>query len=226
MTHKLMVKTHNKTGLKYLCKTDRDDPHEYKGSGTYWKRHLAEHGDDITTEIIFETADMEEFKVKGLYYSNLWNIVTSKEWANLTPEQGSGGDTVSNKFWITNGEVDQYLNKGEEIPDGWKKGRSTGAFKNSEMQREFSRRVDRTKSSERLRSAWAEGRFVRDHSKCGRKGDLHPAKRQEVKDKISLRNSKPVTVKGVNFKSINEAVTFFNVKRHVIDRWRKDEGSY
>lgn len=88
----LYLKTHNKTGLKYLGKTVQD-PHEYRGSGLVWNRHLDKHGDDVTTEVLFETTDMEEFKRVGLEYSNKWNIVESKEFANLIPEYGTGGDT-------------------------------------------------------------------------------------------------------------------------------------
>jgi len=88
----LYVKTHNKTGLKYLGYT-KNDPNEYKGSGKHWIRHIKTHGDDISTELLLETDNKEEIKETGLYYSNLWNIVESKEWANLIPESAEGIDS-------------------------------------------------------------------------------------------------------------------------------------
>lgn len=88
----LYLKTHNKTGLKYLGKTVQN-PHEYRGSGLVWNRHLDKHGDDVTTEILFKTKEMKEFKEVALEYSKKWNIVESKEFANLIPEYGTGGDT-------------------------------------------------------------------------------------------------------------------------------------
>jgi len=88
----LYLKVHNKTGLKYLGKTVQN-PHEYDGSGLVWGRHLNKHGNDVTTEILFETQDIEEFKKVALGYSEKWNIVESKEFANLIPEYGTGGDT-------------------------------------------------------------------------------------------------------------------------------------
>ena len=91
MTIYLYVKTHNKTGLKYLGKTISNDPHLYQGSGTIWKRHIKKHGYDVTTEILLETDNPEELKEVGIYYSNLWNIVESKDFANLIPETGDGG---------------------------------------------------------------------------------------------------------------------------------------
>ena len=91
MTIYLYVKTHNKTGLKYLGQTTAKDPHKYPGSGVYWKLHLEKHGYDYTTEIISECQTKDEIKELGIYYSNLWNIVESDEWANLKIEQGDGG---------------------------------------------------------------------------------------------------------------------------------------
>jgi hypothetical protein len=87
----LYVKTHNKTGLKYLGKTQLQDPHAYKGSGKLWRTHCSKHGYDYSTEIIFQSESMEEIREKGIYYSDLWNIVESKDWANLTREEGTGG---------------------------------------------------------------------------------------------------------------------------------------
>lgn len=85
-------------GLKYLGITNKD-PYSYKGSGKYWRRHLKAHDikiKDIKTTILLETFDKEELKEKSLYYSNLWNIVESDEWANLMPESGYG--TFGRKF--------------------------------------------------------------------------------------------------------------------------------
>lgn len=90
----LLVKTHTITGLKYLCQTKRRDPYKYLGSGIYWKKHIRQHGKHINTEIIRECKNLEELKYWGVYYSELWNIVSSKEWANLIPESGTGGKTT------------------------------------------------------------------------------------------------------------------------------------
>lgn len=87
----LYVKTHTKTGLKYLGITTSKDPHLYSGSGIYWKNHLQKHGYEYTTEILKECKNKDEIKEWGLYYSKLWNIVESKDWANLKEEQGDGG---------------------------------------------------------------------------------------------------------------------------------------
>lgn len=83
-------------GLKYLGKCVNTDPYKYKGSGTVWKRHLKAHNilvTEIKTTILFETDDKDELKKMGLYYSDLWDVVNNKEFANLIPEQGDGGNT-------------------------------------------------------------------------------------------------------------------------------------
>ena len=95
MTIYLYVKTHNKTGLKYLGKTSKQDPHKYTGSGTRWLNHLRKHGYDYNTEILLECQTIEEIKHWGMYYSSLWNVVESSDWANLKPESGDGGVITS-----------------------------------------------------------------------------------------------------------------------------------
>ena len=93
MTIYLYKKTHNKTGLQYLGKTTSKNPHKYQGSGIRWANHIKSHGYDVTTEILRECQTNEEVKEWGKYYSELWNVVESSEWANLKPEYGEGGST-------------------------------------------------------------------------------------------------------------------------------------
>lgn len=96
----LYVKTHKTTGLKYLGKTERN-PHKYRGSGVYWKQHLNKHGNNVETVILQECKNNEEIREWGLYYSKLWNVVESEEWANLKPEEGDGHSSETAKE-ITN----------------------------------------------------------------------------------------------------------------------------
>lgn len=118
----LYIKTHNKTGLKYLGKT-KQDPFEYKGSGVYWVNHIKVHGNDVTTEVLASCSTPEEIKELGLYYSKLFNIVESSDWANLMEENGVGG---ANKTSFKKGLIP--ANKGKKSPeiskakfDYWKK---------------------------------------------------------------------------------------------------------
>ena len=92
----LMVKTHNITGLKYLCQTRKKDPYRYSGSGIEWVTHLKKFGKTITTEVIFQTTNKQQLNELGRYYSQLWRVVDAiddfgnKIWANLIPETGGG----------------------------------------------------------------------------------------------------------------------------------------
>ena len=90
MTIYLYVKTHNKTGLKYLGKTKSKNPHRYPGSGTYWRQHLEENGYTYSTTILKECQHPAMVRFWGEYYSKLWNVVESSEWANAIPETGGG----------------------------------------------------------------------------------------------------------------------------------------
>lgn len=96
-----MIKEHNDTGLKYLCQTSKQDPHTYAGSGKYWLRHLAKHGENFTTTILEQTENKQVLQEKGRHYSKLHNVVESDDWANLTIEQGDGGwiNDQTGKTW-------------------------------------------------------------------------------------------------------------------------------
>jgi hypothetical protein len=88
--YSLYVKTHSVTGLRYLGQTSKSDPHKYTGSGKYWLRHLKKHGKIWTTEILWSSDNKQKINEMGIYYSNLWNVVESNDWANLKPESGDG----------------------------------------------------------------------------------------------------------------------------------------
>lgn len=90
------VKQHNITGLKYLGQTTKD-PYTYKGSGVHWCNHLKVHGNDVSTEIIGTYETKEELKVAGIYYSDMWNVEASDDWANLWEEAGMGRPPIGRK---------------------------------------------------------------------------------------------------------------------------------
>ena|ERR1017187_2339045 len=98
--YRLLLKTHNQTGLKYLCKTEDINWKKYCGSGTYWKRHLKIHGRDIATDLLFETENFDEFRKVAVFESISRNIVKSEEYANLKMEEGDGGDTSKTQAYI------------------------------------------------------------------------------------------------------------------------------
>jgi hypothetical protein len=110
----LYLKTHNKTGLKYLGKTVQD-PLNYKGSGKRWNNHIKKHGYDVTTEVLFESVDPIKIKEKGIYYSNLWDIVESNEFANLKVEKGDGGFDHINNNEIANANRIEALKKAKKV---------------------------------------------------------------------------------------------------------------
>lgn len=187
MTIYLYVKTHLKTGLKYLGYT-KNDPYVYKGSGTYWNLHLDKHGNDVWTNIIFQSEIKEEIREMGLYYSRLWNIVDSKEWANLIEENAAGSANKGEKMWITDGNTDAFVTRKDSIPSGWRQGRSKCVFNDPEKQKEFSNRCDSETKSKAAKQCWKDGKYderVVDWSK----GENNPAKRPEVRAKIGKSNS-------------------------------------
>jgi hypothetical protein len=90
----LYVKQHCTTGMKYFGVTSKKDPYIYIGSGTYWRRHLKVHGKNINTINVWEFTDPVECEKFALDFSEKNNIVESKDWANLRPENGRDGKPV------------------------------------------------------------------------------------------------------------------------------------
>lgn len=91
--YKLMIKTHNITGLKYLCITKKDNWEKYTGSGVRWKKHLQKHGNDISTELLYSSDDYNDFLMHCYFYSDMFEVSINEEFANLIPEYGYGNGT-------------------------------------------------------------------------------------------------------------------------------------
>ena len=91
----LMIKQHEITGLKYLCKTIGKDPIKYKGSGTHWKSHIKKYGTKFVKTLWYKLyADIDELRNVAIALSDMYDVVDSSEWANLKPENGlDGGDS-------------------------------------------------------------------------------------------------------------------------------------
>lgn len=87
----LYIKRHRKTGLYYFGKTTKRNPEMYRGSGKYWKRHLKIHGNDVETIWYCLFLDKETLQEFATIFSEMNNISTSNEWANLINENGLDG---------------------------------------------------------------------------------------------------------------------------------------
>ena len=90
---RLYIKRHKLTGLKYFGKTTRSDVIKYLGSGKFWKRHIKKHGKQYvehlwTSEYFTDIDELHDF---ALSFSELFDIKTSNEWANLQDENGFDG---------------------------------------------------------------------------------------------------------------------------------------
>lgn len=169
----LYVKTHNKTGLKYLGKTKKD-PHIYQGSGTLWRRHIRKHGYDVTTEILFESDDLEIFKAKCLYYSNLWNIVESKEWANLVEENGVGGSNTRSAKLAWETKRINGTDKNSNTPEAILKCKETKKKNGTSPKEVMSRPEVLKKQKQGVKDKWKDPEYRKKQEKicphCGKIG--------------------------------------------------------
>ena len=89
----LYIKQHSVTGLKYFGKTTAKDPYKYQGSGKYWVPHIKKHGKGyvITLWVSEPYTDSIVISEFALSFSKEHNIVESKDWANIKPENGLDG---------------------------------------------------------------------------------------------------------------------------------------
>jgi hypothetical protein len=171
MTIYLYKKTHRDTGLKYLGKTISNNPYAYTGSGVYWTQHLKIHGNNVETKILKECQTVEELKYWGQYYSNLWNVVESKEWANLIEEAGPGGhwsNQSKQKLSQTKKEELAKLSPAEKI-ERMKKSCSSPESWTIERRNKISQALTGIKRSAETRKKIKEAnaRRIMDPKKCG-----------------------------------------------------------
>lgn len=124
----LYVKTHNKTGLKYFGKTT-NNPHNYRGSGTYWLAHLKIHGNDVDTEVIGYYTDKEECIAAATLFSTKHNIVEAvnehnkKVWANQILENGvDGGNTGRTNYSPLSLATKEKMSQSKKGKIPWNKG--------------------------------------------------------------------------------------------------------
>lgn len=106
----LYVKKCSHCNLKYFGRTAVLNPYEYKGSGTYWLRHLRHHGAAPITLKVWNFEDQERCTNFALSFSDNNNIVESKQWANLVPEHGTHKWGYKTK---------PYKRKSPSRPAGW-----------------------------------------------------------------------------------------------------------
>jgi hypothetical protein len=110
----LYIKQHEVTKLRYLGYTTSKNPYKYKGSGKYWLKHLTKHGNKVITTILLATDNFQDIIDTGLYFSTIFNVVQSKDWANLKLEAGDGGwDYVNSN--ITPNRSDYHKEQGVKL---------------------------------------------------------------------------------------------------------------
>lgn len=132
----LYIKQHKKTGLKYFGKTTKD-PKKYNGSGTYWVRHLREHGNNIETIWFRRFDNIFSLKSYAENFSKENNIVESNKWANLMMENGLDGGSPKGRIISseTRKKLSQAGMKRKQTPETKRK---IGESKKGKKRKKFS----------------------------------------------------------------------------------------
>jgi hypothetical protein len=215
--------------MKYLGKTISNDPGKYIGSGKLWKRHISKHGYDVKTIILLASKDPNDIKETGLFFSKIFNVVKSKEFANLMEESGDGGDT-----WANNANKEETISKiisctiGQKRTHQQKKNISNGlnridssyTGKDKKNNATFSGRHHNKETIEKIKES--NRRFRDKNSKKNKiaKNSYNKGipKTEEHKKKLSKanlgkkpKNSRIIIVDEKEFIGMKEAAEFLNI---------------
>ena len=94
----------------------------YRGSGSYWAKHLKKHGNDVTTlwyELFVEKDTLVEYAIR---FSTENDIVNSDEWTNLIPESGLEGAPKGHTSWNKGKKhTPEHIKKAADAQRGVKK---------------------------------------------------------------------------------------------------------
>jgi hypothetical protein len=167
MTIYLYAKQHRDTGLRYFGKT-KSNPYTYKGSGTYWKRHLKTHGNNVETTWVQAYEDEAILKEEALFFSKIYNIVEDKAWANLEVENGLDG-----KCNLAGTSHPCYGRKVTEEQKAIQRAKMTGRKQSEET---IAKRVAKIKGqtrpshSEYMKQWWAERKMNNLNCQIGKEG--------------------------------------------------------
>lgn len=160
----LYLKIHNKTNLKYLGYT-KQDPFKYKGSGVYWSRHLKEHGNDVTTEILFQSESIDEIGSKGLEFSKLWDITNSSDFANLCDEDGNKNYGTANPNFIGHPQSEETKRKISENHSRYWAGKNGTLHHATGKKRPDSVNIARKMGKANLgKTPWNKGKKIGSHT--------------------------------------------------------------
>jgi len=102
-------------------------------------------------------------------------IKTTRPELNMT-SGGEGGSTTHNKMWVTNGIINKYILKTDEIPEGYFRGRVC-KFNDPEFQSEMGKRAHKNVDLSERGLAISKAKTGKTHV-----GVSHS---QETKDKLS-----------------------------------------
>ena len=215
----LCIKTHTITGLKYFCKTTKQNYHGYAGSGKHWVRHLKIHGRTYTTEVLGHYTDKEECRRAACAFSIENNIVGSvdannkKIWANQIIENGlDGGKTYSGPRpkWV----VDKIAakNRGQKrTPEQCEKYKINSAQARKRVKGEWTQTAE---SIQKIKIARAK-QVITPESRIKIAEKLRGRKRPEVAEKLRGQPKSETAIKNMRLAQQNRGPVSEQTKQKI-----------
>lgn len=114
----LYIKQHSVTGKLYFGKSNKtyDSFVKYRGSGSYWTKHIKKHGSQIETLwycLFTDVYSLVEFAVTFCQNNNIGQRDTSI-WANQCIETGLGGGSLGFKHSVESNEQNRQRQLGKK----------------------------------------------------------------------------------------------------------------
>jgi len=193
----LYIKRHNKTGLMYLGKTNKKDPHRYRGSGKRWLQEIKEHGADYSTTIL-EQVTLDNLYERGRFWSLYYRVTTAMDdygnhiWANLIPETGGGPGTKHSK--------ETYERIGNQSKGKLKKGlsRSIKLSWEKETRKILQHSATSGENHYSKKPGYVNKKKGKKYPNTNPKlsGDNNPSKRPEVREKMKKPHGPKLSIRG------------------------------
>lgn len=160
---------HNVTGKSYLGQTTRTGKawDNYFGSSKPFKKHMEQHGKDVTKEILFESSDPKEFADMCVQISHGLDVVNNPNYFNQVHEYGG--------------------NLGGAANPNHKDGKWVGRHEDKELERRVQKEADAKKYEVAKASGIAKYRSAAIQAKI--RGDKQYAKQNFEQWKLLCKES-------------------------------------
>ncbi len=226
----LYLRKHNVTGMKYLGWSKDPNARNYEDRESVWSKHLKEHGNDYTTEILFESEDPNEVTTRAVGYSIANQIWDNPKFANQMLENARTGSVT--KRWRSKEMNAKLAQREQDIKNDPVKSearRKNQSASQTKAQAEFSKHPEKVEARRAKKSVAAIKTMadinadpVRQAHKSRKLSEAHKGIPKPAHKDGGNPAARPVKINGVVYGCLKEAVETTGDSSYKIRKWCKD----